>query len=277
MITGKRILITGMAGSIGSELAKQLSKNNKIFGIDQDENGLFCLTQELKDLGYWVYSRTGDIRDTETIRDIFEDFKPQIVFHAAALKHVTPNEFYPLEAIKTNILGTYNVIFEAKRWECLEKVVFISTDKVVNAHCIMGITKLCAEGLIRRAGEKFVSVRFGNVINSQGSVLKIWERQVRNGEPITITDKRMERYMMTIPDACSLVIKAATSGDHGDVYILDMGKPKKIIDLKEEIYPDYPIKEVGLRKGETLSERLMTDEEEIRAERKDNFWVVKSP
>lgn len=275
MIFDKRILITGGAGSIGGELARQLSTSNKIFILDINENNTFLLREELREKGYWVYSRTGDIKNKDTLFDIFSDFKPQIVFHAAALKHVTPNEEYPREAVETNILGTLNLIEEAKKWECLEKFVFISTDKVVNANCNMGITKLCAEGLVRKAGEKFVAVRFGNVMNSQGSVLKIWERQVRNGEPITITDKRMVRYMMTIPDACSLVIKATVTGNNGEVYILNMGEPQKIIDLKEKLYPGYPIKEIGLRKGETLSERLMTDEEKLKVILKDNFYIIK--
>lgn len=277
MIKDKRILITGGSGSIGSELVRQLAPNNKIFILDINENNTFLLREELREKGYWVYSRTGDIKNKDTVFDIFSDFKPQIVFHAAALKHVTPNEEYPREAVETNILGTLNLIEEAKKWECLEKFVFISTDKVVNANCNMGITKLCAEGLVKKAGENFVAVRFGNVMNSQGSVLRIWERQVKNNEPITITDKRMERYMMTIPQACELVIKAATQGDNGEIYILDMGKPRKILDLKEELYPDYPIKETGIRKGETLSERLMTEEEEETAEKIENFWVIKSP
>lgn len=274
MIKDKRILVTGGAGSIGSELVRQLAPNNKIFILDINESNTFLLREELREKGYWVFSRTGDIKNKDTLSDVFSDFKPQIVFHTAALKHVTPNEEYPREAVETNILGTLNLIEEAKKWECLEKFVFISTDKVVNANCNMGITKLCAEGLVRKAGEKFVAVRFGNVMNSRGSVLKIWERQVKNGEPITITDKRMERYMMTISEACSLVIKAATSGDNGAVYILDMGPPRKIIDIKEELYPGHPIKEIGLRKGETLSERLMTDEEQLKARKVDNFLVI---
>ena len=138
----------------------------------------------------------------------------------------------------------------------------------------MGITKLCAEGLVKGAGEKFVAVRFGNVMNSQGSVLKIWERQVRNKEPITITDKRMERYMMTIPEACHLVIEAGLKGKNGETWILNMGELKKIIDLKEELYPDYPIKEVGIRTGETLDEKLMTQDEERIAIIKDKFYII---
>ena len=268
----KRILITG-AGSIGSELARQLAPDNKIFLIDIDETKTYQLREQLREKGYWVYSRTGDIRNKETLADVFEDFKPQVIFHTAALKNVTPSEEYPQEAIDTNIQGTANLISEAKRWECLEKFVFISTDKVVNANCIMGITKKCAEGLITRAGEQFVAVRFGNVLASSGSVLEIWERQVKEGQPITITDPNMTRYMMTIPDACKLVIKAQ-EGKNGQIYILDMGEPVNIMDFKEKYYPGYPTKIIGIRPGETLTEQLMTKEEKERAIKKDNFYII---
>ena len=270
-----RILISGMAGSIGSELARQLAKKNKIFGIDTNETGLYQLREQLRAKGHWVYSRTGDIRNKETLKDVFEDFKPQVIFHAAALKNVTPSEEYPQEAIDTNIQGTANLIAEAKRWECLEKFVFISTDKVVNAKCIMGITKKCAEGLITRAGKQFVAVRFGNVLASSGSVLEIWANQVKQGLPITITDPKMERYMMTIPDACRLVIKAQ-EGSNGDIYILDMGEPINIMDFKEKYYPDYSTRIIGIRPGETLTERLMTDEEKQIAIKHKKFFIIKS-
>lgn len=269
----KRILITGFAGSIGSELARQLCIDNKVFGLDINETG-YILREELKENGNWIHSRTGDIRDMDTIRDVFEDFKPQIVFNCAACKHVTPNQEYPIEAIKTNILGTYNLIYEAKRWECLEKFVQISTDKVVNASSIMGITKLCAESLARQAGEKFVAVRFGNVLSSRGSVLEIWNRQVQNGEPITITDPEMTRYFMTIPQACELVIEAAEQGSNGQLYILDMGEKKTIRELKHEIYPDYPEKIIGIRPGETMSEELMTSDERLKAIKKERFYII---
>lgn len=273
-MVNKRILVTGGGGSIGSELVRQLASQNKIFILDQNETAAFNLREELKQKGYWVHSRTGDIRDPKVLEDVFEDFKPQIVFHAAALKHVTPSEEYPEEYIATNIIGTQNLIKEAKRWECLEKFVFISTDKVVNAKCIMGVTKLCAEGLVRRAGEKFVAVRFGNVLNSSGSVLEIWKRQFQNEEPLTITDPNMTRYMMTIPEACGLVITAAKEGGNGQVYILDMGEPVSIMDLKEKLYGDYKYKIIGIRPGEEMTERLMTADEEKMAVNKGKFYVI---
>jgi len=271
----KRVLVTGGAGSIGSELVRQLAVDNKIFILDINETGAYRLREEMREKGYWVHSRTGDIRNKETIRDVFEDFKPEVIFHAGALKNVTPAEEYPLETLETNIMGTFNLIQEAKRWECLEKFVFISTDKVVNAHNIMGITKKCAEGLVSRAGDKFVSVRFGNVLASSGSVLEIWKKQHENKQPLTITDPSMERYMMTIPQAVSLVIHASVHGKNGEVYILNMGEKKKIIDLKVELYgEDYPIKVIGIRQGETMDEKLLTEDEEKVARFNSKYWII---
>lgn len=269
-----RVLITGMGGSIGSELARQLAPNHKIFGIDINETAIYQVREELKRKGHWVHSRTGDIRNPNTLRDVFEDFKPEIVYHAGALKNVTPSEEYPSEAIETNIIGTQNVIQEAKRWECLEKFVFISTDKVVNAHCIMGITKKCAEGLVTRAGEKFVAVRFGNVLGSSGSVLEIWKKQHDAGEPLTITDPNMMRYTMSIPEAVALVIKAGELGKNGEIFIMDMGEPRNILELKQTYYPTDEMVIIGTRPGETLEEKLMTVEEMERAIKKDNFFII---
>jgi FlaA1/EpsC-like NDP-sugar epimerase len=278
MIENKRILITGGAGSIGSELVRQLAPKNKVFILDTNENNSFLLRGKLQQQGHWVHSRTGDIRNKETLSDVFEDFKPQIIFHTAALKHVTPSEEYPEEAVQTNIMGTLNLVSEAKRWECLEKFVFISTDKVVNANCIMGITKLAAEGIVKRAGKQFVAVRFGNVMDSQGSVLQIWQDQFDSGDPITLTDPNMERYMMSIPEACSLVIEAAQNGGDGQTWIMDMGKRVKVSDLAHKIVEmsgvEKEIKLIGSRPGETLDEKLMTAEEESRAVRKGKFWIV---
>ena len=279
MIKNKRILVTGGAGSIGSELVRQLAVNNKVFILDQNETGAFDLREELKLEGHWVHSRTGDIRDKSTIADVFEDFKPQYVFHAGALKHVTPGEEYPEEMVKTNIIGTLNLIQEAKRWECLEKFVFISTDKVVNAKCIMGITKLCAESIVRRMGKGFVAVRFGNVLGSRGSVIPIWQSQIEKGKPLTVTDERMKRYMMTIPEAVNLVIQAGIKGRGGECFILDMGEQVNVLDLAQEILNKSSkktgIKMIGMRTGETLEEKLMTEEEEKVAVKEGNFYVIK--
>lgn len=277
-------MVTGGAGSIGSELVRQLCVHNKVFIIDQNETGTFDLREELKQDGYEVYSRTGDVRDKEVVHDVFSDFKPQYVFHAAALKHVTPCEEYPMEAIQTNIIGTYNVMAEAKTWECLEKFVFISTDKVVHGNSIMGATKRVGEIMIRNQGKGFVAVRFGNVMGSRGSVLPLWQNQMNRGKPLTVTDPRMTRYMMTIPEACELVIEASQQGKGGECFILDMGKQVNILDLANEILNKRPlgidptmknpIKIIGMRPGETLDEKLMSEEEEKVVTKKGKFYVL---
>lgn len=274
MIKNKRILVTGGAGSIGSEIVRQLAPSNKIFILDINETATFDLREELNQDGHWIHSRHGDIRDINTVRDIFEDFKPQYVFHAGALKHVTPNEEYPLEAIQTNIIGTYNVMSEAKRWECLEKFVFISTDKVVNGHSIMGATKKVGEIMVRNQGKGFIAVRFGNVMGSRGSVIPLWQNQINRGKPITVTDERMERYMMTIPEAVNLVIEASQIGKGGECFILDMGKRVNVLELAKKIVGKGEIKMIGMRKGETLDEKLMTQEEEELAVKKGNFYII---
>ena len=275
MIKRKRILITGGAGSIGQELVRQLAPKNKIFIIDQNETGAFDLTEELRLKGHNVNCRIGDVRDYKTLEDVFSDFKPQVVFHCAALKHVTPNEQYPIEAINTNILGTYNVIHLAKRYG-VKKLVNISTDKVIHANSIMGITKKVAEVMTKNAG--YISVRFGNILGSRGSVIPIWQQQVDKGESLTVTHPDMERYFMTIPNACELVIKALKIGKAGQILILDMGKPIKILDLAKEIIKksgkDIKIKTIGIRQGETLDEKLMTYEEEQRAVKTGKYYVI---
>ena len=280
MIKGKIILVTGGAGSVGSELTKQLAPQNKIFILDINETASFDLSQELKQEGHWVEARIGDIRDKETIEDLFADFKPQLVFHAAALKHVTPNEKYPLEAIQTNVIGTYNVLHEARKYECLEKFIYISTDKVVNTNSIMGATKKVGEIMVKNANGLGIVVRFGNVLGSRGSLIPIWQRQIDQNKPITITDERMMRYFMTMEDACELVIKSAEEGKGGEIYILDMKERVNILEVAKKILkgagkPDYPIRVIGMRSGETLKEYLMTEEEERVAIKKDKFWIIK--
>jgi FlaA1/EpsC-like NDP-sugar epimerase len=254
---------------------RQLAPLNKIFGIDSNETGIFDLMEEHQLKGQWVYGRVGDVRDTKTLEDVFSDFKPEIVIHAAALKHVKPNEDYPLEAIQTNVIGTYNVIFYAKKY-LVKKFIFISTDKVVNANSIMGATKKLGEIMARNQG--YTAVRFGNVMGSRGSVLPFWENQINKGDPITVTDERMERYFMSIPDAVKLVIQAMEMGRGGETIILSMGKPVKIIDLAHklirELKSDTKIKMIGIRPGETLGERLMSEEEKKIAKKKGKFYII---
>lgn len=266
----KRILICGGAGSIGSELVRQLVDNNKIYVLDTNESGLFELTDSLR--GKEVWGRVGDIRDYKTVKDVFDDFKPQIVYNCAAYKHVPLMEYTPLEAINTNVLGHYNLIHVAKTWECVEKFVYVSTDKAVNSHSIMGATKRLGEILTRNSG--YTVVRFGNVLGSRGSLLTIWAREFAEGKPLSITDERMERYTMSIPEAVELIVEATEHGKGGETFIMNMGKQKRVVDLKEELYPGYPTQIVGIRQGETLSERLMTEEEENVAVKNGRFWIV---
>mgnify|MGYP001577519663 CR=1 FL=1 len=269
----KRILITGIAGSIGSELARQLYQDNKIYGLDLSEMGLHRLKRELG-----IPVRVGDVRNRETLRNVFEDFKPQVVIHAAANKSVDMMEYTPSEAVSTNVNGTENVLDYSKIWE-VEKFVYISTDKVVNSTSIMGQTKKLGETMTVNSGKGYVAVRFGNVIGSTGSLIEIWEDQINQGKPITITDERMARFFMTIPEAINLVIQAAELGKGGEVICFEMGKPVQIRELAEGIIKklgrDIPMETIGNRGGEILEERLMTLEEEKRAIKKDKFFIIK--
>jgi len=188
-------------------------------------------------------------------------------------------ELVPLEAIQTNIIGTYNVLHASKRWK-VKKFVFISTDKVISSASVMGATKRVGEIMTKNSGKGYVAVRFANVMGSRGSVIPLWENQIARGEPITVTDERMERYMMTIPQAVNLVIRAGELGKGGEIFILDMGRPVKILDLAKSIVErlgkDIPIKTIGIRPGETLTERLMTDEEERQAIKREGFYVLEN-
>jgi FlaA1/EpsC-like NDP-sugar epimerase len=277
-LEGKRILIAGGAGSIGSEIARQLAEKNALYILDNNESGLFELVDEInKD---HVVGRVGDIRDFKTVQDVFQDFKPQVVFNAAAYKHVPLMEYTPLEAINTNVLGHYNLVHVAKTWECVERFVFISTDKVVSGKSIMGATKRLGETLTLNSGKGFIVVRFGNVMDSRGSLLRIWQRQIDHNEPLTVTDPRMTRYMMTIPEAVNLVCEAATRGVGGETFVLNMGEKVNIKNLAFDILKkagreDLDIKIIGTRPGETLSEELMTQEEWAAASREGKFYVIR--
>lgn len=273
---GKRILITGAAGSIGSELYRQLAPSNTVMALDNNETALFDLHEEYRLKGCNVHYRLGDVRDQRIVDDLFEDFLPELVFHASALKHVTPNEAFPREAVQTNVLGTLNVVEAAKR-TAVEQLVYVSTDKVINSNSVMGVTKRLGELVAKNAG--YVAVRFGNVLGSRGSVIPIWQRQLDAGEPLTVTDPKAERYFMSIEQACELLIKAADIGKPGQLLIMDMGGKVNILQAAKDILgkvgkPDHPISIIGMRPGETLSEGLMTSEEEARAIKNDKFWVI---
>jgi len=276
MLENKRILITGV-GSIGSELYRQLVVGNTLMSMDIDETSLFDLHEEHRLKGFDVHYRLGDVRDKDVVKDVFASFKPEIVFHAAALKHVTPNEAYPREALRTNAEGTLNVVGAAKA-NGVEKLIYISTDKVINSCSIMGVTKKFGELVAKNAG--YTAVRFGNVLGSRGSVLPIWQKQISEDEPLTITDNRMERFFMTIEEACELVIRACEISSGGEIMIMDMGQRKNMLELAKEILlklgkPNHPIRMIGLRPGETLVEEFMTPEERQRALKLEKFYIIR--
>src|SRR3990167_3610142 len=251
---GSRVLISGGAGSIGSELARQLSKKNRLYLLDIDEMRLHGVMNDFK-----VPGRVGDIRNRDTLRNVFDDFRPEVVFHAAAYKSVDMMEYVPQEAIDTNIQGTRNILDYAKIFS-VKRLTFVSTDKVVNATSIMGETKKVGETMTLNEG--YVAVRFGNVMGSRGSVLEIWDKQYKAGKPLTITHHDMMRYTMSPYEAVGLLIEAGKRGRGGELWIMDMGKPIKILELKELLYGDYPHEFMGIRPGEQIEEKLMTLEEE---------------
>jgi FlaA1/EpsC-like NDP-sugar epimerase len=270
------ILITGAAGSIGSGLVRQIApyEPKKIILLDQAESPLYDLQNELKtdfpELKFDVV--IGDIRSRDRMKNLFETFKPRFVFHAAAYKHVPLMESNPSEAVLTNVLGTRNLVDLALENE-VYKFVMISTDKAVNPTNVMGASKRIAEiyaqAMNAQNKTKFITTRFGNVLGSNGSVIPLFQRQIENGGPITVTDERVTRFFMTIPEACQLVLEAGVMGDGGEIFVFDMGESVKIIDLAKkmvklsglELGKDIEIKVTGLRPGEKLYEELLAKEE----------------
>jgi FlaA1/EpsC-like NDP-sugar epimerase len=275
-VKGKVILITGGAGSIGSELCRQALRFGceRLIIFDSYENGLFELDNELAK----VFDRSryalvvGNVRDKRKLESVFKAYGPQVVFHAAAYKHVPMMEINSCEAIKTNIFGTLNLINQCDE-SAAEKFVFISTDKAVNPANIMGATKRVAEMMVQAHGKisrvKMAAVRFGNVVGSNGSAIPIFIKQIKSGGPVTVTHKDIMRYFMTIPEAVSLVLQAGAFANNGEVFVLDMGEPVKIYNLAEDLirlsglepHKDIKIEIVGLRKGEKLFEELRFDNE----------------
>ena len=270
MIRKKKYLVFGGAGSIGSELVRQLCIKNKVFIFDIDETRTYDLYEELRYKKYNVDYRIGDIRNKEIIKEVFK-WNPDIVINAAAYKHVSPMERYPREAIETNELGTLNILDETK---C--KYIQISSDKAVNAESVMGISKRMAEKITLNVGG--IVVRFGNVLASRGSVLELWQRQLNHKESLTVTHERMERYMMSIEQACGLIIKAIEIAKPKSIMIMDMGERVNILKLAVDILKksnsNAGIKMIGIRPGEVLIEILMTPEEEKRAIKVNNFWII---
>jgi len=273
-VKGKRVLVTGGAGSIGSEIVRQLVNfgASSVTVFDNAEASMFHLEQEISR----SYSNAhikyviGDVRDKYRLEEVFDSFKPNIVFHAAAYKHVPMMELNPIEAIKTNVLGTMNVSNIAYMNE-VDKFVMVSTDKAVNPTNVMGATKRIAElytqFLETKSATKFVITRFGNVLGSEGSVIPTFIKQIERGGPVSVTHKEVIRYFMTIPEACQLVLQACVLGNGGEVFLFDMGEPVSINDLAKNLIKYFKskakIEYIGLRPGEKLYEELLCDGENM--------------
>lgn len=278
-INNKIILVSGAAGSIGSEISRQLfvNKPKYVILIDQAESPLYDLQQELLQIGYTNFTAiVADIRDKKRLEEVFEKYKPEKVYHAAAYKHVPLMENSPYEAIKINVCGTKNIADLSEKFN-VDRFVMVSTDKAVNPTNVMGATKRVAEMYISCLSAnsnktKFTITRFGNVLGSNGSVIPLFKKQILDGGPLTVTHKDITRYFMTIPEACSLVLEAGTMGDGGEIYIFDMGKSVKIFDIAKKMihlsglnYPtDVDIKITGLRPGEKLYEELLANGENTK-------------
>ncbi|MBQ2956082.1 MAG: polysaccharide biosynthesis protein [Clostridia bacterium] len=285
---GKCILITGGGGSIGSELCRQIAKMkpSRVVVLDINENDVYDLQQSIKmsygsDLDLRV--EIASICDRQALEQVFGRYQPQIVLHAAAHKHVPLMESNCCEAVKNNVFGTLNVVETAEKFG-VEKFIMLSTDKAVNPTNVMGATKRMCEMIIQsRTGEKtkFSATRFGNVLGSRGSVIPLFERQIRAGGPVTLTDKRIIRYFMTISEASQLVLQSGAMAKNGQLYVLDMGKPVKILDLAEsmirlsgyEPYNDIDIVETGLRPGEKLYEELLVKPGELQRTNNELIFV----
>lgn len=289
IIKDKTILVTGAGGSIGSELCRQIIKYNpeKLVMLDIYENGLYDIEVELKS----KYSKVkieaviASVRDKKRLENIFEKYNPYLVFHAAAHKHVPLMEYSPLEAIKNNVFGTYNVVNTCDKFN-VKRFILISTDKAVNPTNIMGATKRLCEMIVQAKNKvsktEFVAVRFGNVLGSNGSVVPLFKKQISEGGPVTVTHKEITRFFMTIPEAVELILQAITYANGGEIFVLDMGEPIKIYDLATSLIrlsgyvpnQDIEIKITGLRPGEKLYEELLMGEEGLQKTAHDKIFVA---
>ncbi len=281
-INGKVCMVTGGGGSIGSELVRQISKYNpkQVIIVDIYENNAYDIQQELT-MEYGdslnLITLIASVRDYYRMNQIFKKYRPQIVFHAAAHKHVPLMEVSPMEAIKNNVVGTFNTATLAQFYD-VEKFVMISTDKAVNPTNVMGASKRCCEMIVQYLSQQhegiteFVTTRFGNVLGSNGSVIPLFKRQIEQGKPVTVTHPDIIRYFMTIPEAVSLVMEASALAKGGEIFVLDMGQPVRIVALAENLirmygkvpYKDVEIKFTGLRPGEKIKEELLMNEEGLR-------------
>ncbi|CAA7599638.1 NAD(P)-binding domain protein [Acididesulfobacillus acetoxydans] len=289
-LSGETILVTGGGGSIGSEICRQVAKFSpgKLVIAGHGENTVFDIEQELRSEYPELELATEilDIKDREKVGIVFQKYRPGVIYHAAAHKHVPLMEKNPEEALKNNIVGTNNLV-EAADAVGVKTFVMISTDKAVNPTSVMGTTKRVGEMIIqsmdKRSGTKFVAVRFGNVLGSRGSVIPTFKRQIAKGGPVTVTHPEMVRFFMTIPEAAQLVIQAGAMARGGEIFILDMGKPVKILDLARDLIRlsgfepdvDIPIKFTGMRPGEKLYEELLTAEEGTSATKHKRIFVAK--
>lgn len=290
LIKNKTVLVTGGGGSIGSELCRQIVKYDpkRLVILDIYENNLYDIEMELRaeypklNLEAIVAS----VRDKARLNNVFETYKPEIVFHAAAHKHVPLMEKSPLEAIHNNVFGTYNVVNCADEYG-VEKFVLISTDKAVNPTNIMGATKRICEMIVQAKNKvsktEYVAVRFGNVLGSNGSVIPLFKKQIERGGPVTVTHKDITRFFMTIPEAVQLILQAVTYAKGGEIFVLDMGEPVKIYDLAVSLIKllgyepnvDIPIEITGLRPGEKLYEELLMSEEGLTSTKHDKIFISK--
>jgi len=291
LFSNRTVCVTGAGGSVGSEICRQVSRFHlkTLILLGHGENSIYSIYRSLSN----KYGRKieiipiiADIQDRKLMFKIMTKYKPHFVYHAAAHKHVPLMELNPHEAVKNNIFGTKNVA-EAAENAGVEKFVLISTDKAVNPPNVMGATKRIAEMIITNLNERsttqFAVVRFGNVLGSRGSVVPIFEEQIKKGGPLTVTDFRMTRYFMTISEASSLVIQSGFQAHGGEIFVLDMGEPVKIIDLARRIIAlsgynkgDIDIVETGIRPGERLFEELLTSKERVSKQVYDKIFVGKS-
>lgn len=290
-LSGKRVLVTGAAGSIGSEICRQVAAFGpaKLILFDNAETPLYHIEKELsgKYAEFPFIPVLGDIRHRDRVEEVLGEFLPDVVFHAAAYKHVPMMEYNPAEAVTNNILGT-KILADAAHRVGVRNFVMISTDKAVNPTNVMGASKRTAEiyvqALARKSGTNFTTVRFGNVLGSNGSVIPLFKEQIRNGGPVTVTDARVIRYFMTIPEACQLVLQAGCIGNGGEIFVLDMGEPVRILDLAEELIrlsgfvpnEDIDIIFTGLRPGEKLFEELLIEGEGTKPTSHGKIHVLES-
>ena len=292
-LEGKVVMVTGGGGSIGSELCRQIVKHDprKLIIVDIYENNAYDIQQELLyhyggrlDLTVEIAS----VRDRRRVEQLVEKYRPNIIFHAAAHKHVPLMETSPQEAIRNNVFGTLNVVRAADKYG-VEKFLLISTDKAVNPTSVMGATKRLCEMILQsmkgRSTTDYVAVRFGNVLGSNGSVVPLFKRQIAAGGPVTVTDKRIIRYFMTIPEAAQLVLQAGAQARKNELFVLNMGQPVKILDLAENLirlsgytpYRDIEIVETGLRPGEKLYEELLIASRDIEATENSQIFIERQP